>query len=104
VRLRLHAFGHGGHTELAAQIAAAGWTKSAWRNLSGGIVALRPGTHYYRGELAIAIIATLVLVLRGRSLTDRVQAVTFFVGGFILLAGFTLVVVTGSTSPVTALP
>ena len=71
--------------------------------VAGGIVALRPGTHYYRGELAIAIIATLVLVLRGRSLTDRVQAVTFFVGGFVLLAGFTLVVVTGSTSPVTAL-
>lgn len=71
--------------------------------VAGGIVALRPGTHYYRGELVIAIIATLVLVLRGRSLTDRVQAIVFFVGGFALLSGLTMVVVIGSGSPVTEL-
>jgi demethylmenaquinone methyltransferase/2-methoxy-6-polyprenyl-1,4-benzoquinol methylase len=30
--------------ELAAEIAAAGWTAPAWRNLSGGIVALHRAT------------------------------------------------------------
>ena len=30
--------------ELASQIAAAGWTRPAWRNLSGGIVALHRAT------------------------------------------------------------
>jgi len=30
--------------ELAAQIAAAGWSRPAWRNLSGGIVALHRAT------------------------------------------------------------
>ena len=30
--------------ELAAQIAAAGWSKPAWRDLSGGIVALHRAT------------------------------------------------------------
>lgn len=68
----------------------------------GGIVAVQPGTHYFGGELAIAIIATAVLVLRGRSLTDRVQAMTFFVGAFVLLAGFTVVTVLGAGSPVAA--
>ncbi|MDA0252843.1 MAG: type VII secretion integral membrane protein EccD [Actinomycetota bacterium] len=70
---------------------------------AGGIIAVRPGTHYFGGELAIAIITTLVLVLRGRSLTDRVQAITFFAGAFALLSGFTLVVVFGTGSPVSAL-
>ena len=68
----------------------------------GGIVAVQPGTHYFGGELAIAIIATAVLVLRGRSLTDRVQAITFFVGSFVLLTGFTVVTVLGAGSPVAA--
>lgn len=52
--------------------------------------------------MAIAIIAAAVLVLRGRSLTDRVQAITFFVGAFVLLTGFTLVTVFGTDSPVVA--
>jgi type VII secretion integral membrane protein EccD len=69
----------------------------------GGIVAVQPGSPYFGGELAIAIIAAAVLVLRGRSLTDRVQAITFFVGAFVLLAGFTVVVVFGTTSPAAAL-
>ena len=68
----------------------------------GGIVAVQPRTHYFGGELAIAIIAAAVLVLRGRSLTDRVQAITFFVGAFVLLTGFTLVTVFGTDSPVVA--
>ena len=69
----------------------------------GGIVAVQPGSPYFGGELAIAIIAAAVLVLRGRSLTDRVQAITFFVGAFVLLTGFTVVVVFGTTSPAAAL-
>lgn len=69
----------------------------------GAVVAVRPGTHYFGGELALAIIATAVLVLRGRSLTDRVHAITFFVGAFALLAGFTLVVVRGADDAVSAL-
>jgi len=64
---------------------------------------VRPGTHYFGGELALAIIATAVLVLRGRSLTDRVHAITFFVGAFVLLAGFTLVTVRGADDAASAL-
>jgi len=44
-----------------------------------------------------------VLVLRGRSLTDRVQSITFFIAAFLLLAGFTMVVVAGAGSPAAAL-
>ena len=40
--------------ELAAQIAAAGWTKPAWRNLSGGIVALHRATAGAAGARAPA--------------------------------------------------
>lgn len=69
----------------------------------GGIAALHPGTHYYGGELAIAIIATLVLGLRGRSLTDRVQAIVFFTAALALLAGLTLVAVAGTANPAAAL-
>lgn len=69
----------------------------------GAVVALRPGAPYFGGTLAIAIITTAVLLLRGRSLTDRVQAITFFVAAFALLAGFTLVVVFGVGNPAAAL-
>lgn len=69
----------------------------------GAIVAVRPGTHYFGGELALAVIATAVLVLRGRSLTDRVQAIVFFAGGFVVLAGFSLVAVRGSGDPAAGL-
>jgi type VII secretion integral membrane protein EccD len=71
--------------------------------VAGAITAADPGTHYYGGELAIAIITILVLVLRARSLTDRVQAVTFYLAGFVLLCGLTLTVVRGSSGPAAAL-
>ncbi len=71
--------------------------------VAGGVVAVRPGEPYFGGTLAIAIITTVVLVLRGRSLTDRVQSITFFIAAFLLLAGFTMVVVAGAGSPAAAL-
>lgn len=66
----------------------------------GAVVATEPATHYFWGEVAVAILSILVLVLRGRSLPDRVHAVTFFVGAFVLLVGFTLTVITGTSTAV----
>ena len=68
--------------------------------VAGAIVATEPATHYFWGEVAVAILSILVLVLRGRSLPDRVHAVTFFVGAFVLLVGFTVTVITGTSTAV----
>lgn len=71
--------------------------------VAGAVAAVEPGTHYFYGEVAVAIISALVLVLRGRSLTDRVQASTFFVAAFVLVAGLTYTVVTGTANAIAAL-
>jgi type VII secretion integral membrane protein EccD len=71
--------------------------------VAGAVAAVEPGTHYFWGEVAIAILSMLVLALRGRSLTDRVHAVTFFLGTAALLAGFTLTVIVGTSDPVAEL-
>lgn len=71
--------------------------------VAAAVAAVTPRTHYFWGEVAVAILSILVLILRARSLTDRVHAVTFFVAGFVLLAGFTLTVITGTSSPVAAI-
>ncbi|MBY6388911.1 type VII secretion integral membrane protein EccD [Rhodococcus erythropolis] len=68
--------------------------------VTGAVVAVEPHTHYFWGEVAVAILSILVLVFRGRSLPDRVHAVTFFVGAFILLVGFTLTIITGTSNVV----
>lgn len=72
--------------------------------VTGAVAAVEPGTHYFWGEVAVAILAILVLVLRGRSLPDRVHAVTFFIAAFVLLVGFTLTIVIGTSTAVAELP
>ena len=72
--------------------------------VTGAVAAVEPGTHYFWGEVAVAILAILVLVLRGRSLPDRVHAVTFFMAAFVLLVGFTLTIVIGTSTAVAELP
>ncbi|WP_204802772.1 type VII secretion integral membrane protein EccD [Mycobacterium riyadhense] len=69
----------------------------------GAVAAVYPQTHYFYGEVALAISTTLVLALRGRSLTDRVQAVTFFLGAFAVAVGLAITVVLGTHSPVAQL-
>lgn len=71
--------------------------------VSGAVVAVEPGTHYFWGEISMAILSIIVLVLRGRSLPDRVHAVTFFGAAFVLLIGFTLTIVIGSSNAVAAI-
>lgn len=61
-------------------------------------ISIQPRTHYYWGEVAVAILTILVLVLRARTLTDRVHAVTFFLSAFALLVGFTVVVIAAATT------
>lgn len=68
--------------------------------VTGAVVAVEPRTHYFWGEVAVAILSILVLVFRGRSLPDRVHAVTFFIGAFVLLVGFTLTIITGTSNVV----
>ncbi|KAA1249877.1 type VII secretion integral membrane protein EccD [Mycobacterium simiae] len=71
--------------------------------VAGAVVAVEPGTYYFWGEVAVAILSILVLVLRGRSLPDRVQAVTFFLGAFVLLVGLTMTVIVGSSNTIAAI-
>jgi type VII secretion integral membrane protein EccD len=72
----------------------------AWLFVTGAVAAVEPGTHYFWGEVAVATLSIFVLVLRGRSLPDRVHAVTFFAAAFVLLVGFTLTVTTGTADAV----
>ncbi|MGV0743856.1 type VII secretion integral membrane protein EccD [Mycolicibacterium sp. XJ870] len=65
----------------------------------GAVAALRPGTHYFYGELALALLAVLIMLLRGRSLPDRLHSVVFFSGAFALTAGVAVVVVVGVHTP-----
>lgn len=68
--------------------------------VAGAVVAVEPATHYFWGEVAVAILSIFVLVLRGRSLPDRVHAVTFFVAAFVLLVGFSLTIMAGTSNAV----
>lgn len=71
---------------------------------TGAIAAVQPpGSYYFYGEVAVAILTMLVLLLKGRSLTDRVQATSFYVGAFLLAAGLTVRVVTGTDNSVAQL-
>lgn len=54
---------------------------------------LVPNTHYFWGEVAVAALVSVICVLRGRSLDDRVHATVFFVAGFAVAAGLAIVVV-----------
>ncbi|MHC9295450.1 type VII secretion integral membrane protein EccD [Mycobacterium sp. LTG2003] len=65
----------------------------------GAVAALRPGTHYFYGELALALLTILIMLLRGRSLPDRLHATVFFIGAFALTAGTAVVVVAGVHTP-----
>lgn len=71
--------------------------------VTGAVCALKPGTHYFYGELALAIVAAVIFALRGRSLTDRVQALMFFAAAFALVVGISLVVIIESASALASL-
>lgn len=65
------------------------------------VTIIRPATHYFYGEVALAIITALVLGLRARSLTaNRVWVVAFFLAAFAVAAGTALVAVVGTHSPI----
>jgi type VII secretion integral membrane protein EccD len=65
------------------------------------ITVIRPGTHYFYGEVALAVITVLVLGLRARSLTaNRVWVVVFFLAAFVVAAGTALVAVLGTANPI----
>lgn len=70
---------------------------------AGAIMAIEPGAHYFWGETAVAVLSVLILILRGRSLPDRVQALTFFAGAVILTTGLSLTAVIGTSNPLAAL-
>ncbi|SOJ57632.1 ESX-1 secretion system protein EccD1 [Mycobacterium simulans] len=65
----------------------------------GGVAAIKPNEHYFYGELSIALLAVLSLLLRGRTLIDRVQAIAFFCGAFVLTAGLAVTVALGLPTP-----
>lgn len=46
-----------------------------------------PGGHYFWGGVAVAALTSVICVLRGRTLDDRVHAVVFYVAGFLIAAG-----------------
>ncbi|NMD58456.1 MULTISPECIES: type VII secretion integral membrane protein EccD [Tsukamurella] len=52
-----------------------------------------PDSHYFWGEVAIAVLTSVICVLRGRTLDDRVHATVFFVAGFVIAAGLAVVLV-----------
>jgi type VII secretion integral membrane protein EccD len=71
---------------------------------TGAIAAVQPpGSRYFYGEIAVAVLAMLVLLLKGRSLPDRVQATSFYVGAFLLATGLTVRVVTSTDNTVAQL-
>lgn len=62
-----------------------------------------PDTRYFWGEVAIAFLVSLICVLRGRTLDDRVHATVFFVAGFIIAAGLAVEMVIAMDSNVSRL-
>lgn len=64
---------------------------------------LVPHTHYFWGEVAISALVSIVCVLRGRTLDDRVHATVFFVAGFLVAAGLSVVLVSAVDSDVARL-
>lgn len=71
---------------------------------TGAIAAVQPpGSYHFYGEVAVAVLGMLVLLLKGRSLSDRVQATSFYVGAFALAAGLTVRVLTGTDDAVAQL-
>lgn len=66
--------------------------------VTAAIAAIEPGTHYIWGELIVAVLATITLFLRGRSMTDRVQGITFFVASGVLAIGTLAVMTAGAES------
>lgn len=70
---------------------------------TAAIAVVQPRTHYYYWEIALAVVTALVLALKARSLNDRVHAVVFFLGAYIVAAGVAFTVVTGTANPVVQL-
>lgn len=79
------------------------YVASALTVVVGAVAAVAPRTHYFYGELALALICTLIAALRARTLADRVHATTFYLSAFALVAGLTWTVVTGFDKPVAQL-
>ncbi|GAB3134290.1 type VII secretion integral membrane protein EccD [Tsukamurella serpentis] len=46
-----------------------------------------PGNRYFWGAVVLAALVSVICVLRGRTLDDRVHACVFFVAGFVVAAG-----------------
>ena len=65
----------------------------------GAVSAIDPHSRYFYGELAVAGLAVMVLLLRGRTLTDRVHAFTFFSGAFFLIGTLATIIVIGINVP-----
>lgn len=65
----------------------------------GAVAALEPHGQYFYGELAVAVLTVLVLVLRGRTLTDRAHAILFFFGAFLVTAGLSVTAVLEVDTP-----
>jgi type VII secretion integral membrane protein EccD len=65
------------------------------------VTIIRPATHYFYGEVALALTTALVLGLRARSLTaNRVWVVAFFLAAFAVAAGTALVTILGTDNPI----
>lgn len=79
------------------------WLSASMVMIVSAIAMIQPRTHYFFGELAVAILAVLVMALRARTLPDRVQAITFYSAAFVLAAGATIVVINGYPYPVVQL-
>lgn len=79
------------------------WVSASMVMIVGALAALRPRTHYFYGELAVALLAVLVMTLRARTLPDRVQAITFYSAAFLLTSGTVIVVINGFPYPVVQL-
>ncbi|KXP03186.1 type VII secretion integral membrane protein EccD [Tsukamurella pseudospumae] len=62
------------------------------------LTVLVPHSHYFWGEVVIAALVSVVCVLRGRTLDDRVHATVFFVAGFLVAAGLAVILVTAVDS------
>ncbi|GAA0999388.1 type VII secretion integral membrane protein EccD [Tsukamurella strandjordii] len=54
---------------------------------------LVPDTRYFWGEVVIAVLVSAICVLRGRTLHDRIHATVFFVAGFLIAAGLSIMLV-----------
>ncbi|SLH41026.1 transmembrane protein [Mycobacteroides abscessus subsp. massiliense] len=89
-----------GRSRLSNKYLTGLWVSAVITIVVSALAAIEPRTHYFVHAALFTTVLVLILGLRARTLPDRVLAITFFLGAFVLTIGAVLVVIAGHPNPV----